>query len=77
MFPIGPIGRDAYSSALWGMGRAQEQVHRAGWKIAKGDVDSYADSFVELMRGQRYFSANAKVVQVQREMDKSLLDIFV
>ena len=67
---------DAYSFTLWGMRRAQNQVTGAAARIAKGDMDGYADAFVDLLRGQRYFAANTKVVQVQRSMDRSLLDIF-
>ena len=67
---------DAYSFALWGMRRAQGQLNGAAERIAKGDMGGYADAFVDLMRGQRSSAANAKVVQVQRTMDRSLLDIF-
>jgi hypothetical protein len=74
MFGLPPV-RDAYGYALWGMDRAQEQVLRGARQIARGDLDPGA--VVDMMRGQKYFAANAKVVQVQREMDKSLLDIFV
>jgi hypothetical protein len=67
------IGRDAYDSALLGMHRAEMQVWRGATKISRGDLDPGA--FVDLMRGQRYFAANIKVAQTQREMDRSLLDI--
>ena len=69
-----PIGRDTYDLALWGMHRAECQVYRGAARIARGDLDP--GNFVDLMRGRHYFSANVKVVQAQREMDKSLLDIF-
>ena len=69
-----PIGRDTYDLALWGMHRAERQVHRGAARIARGDLDP--GNFVDLMRGRHYFSANVKVVQAQRDMDKSLLDIF-
>jgi hypothetical protein len=68
-----PIGRDSYDLALWGMHKAERMVWRGASRIARGDLDPGA--FVDMMRGQRYFEANIKVVQVQREMDKSLLDI--
>lgn len=69
-----PIGRDSYDTALWGMHRAERQVLRGAVKIARGDFDPGA--FVDVMRGKHSFAANVKVVQAQREMDKSLLDIF-
>ena len=71
VFPL--ASRDAYDMALWGMHRAEMQVWRGATKISRGDLDPGA--FVDLMRGQRYFAVNIKVVQTQREMDKSLLDI--
>jgi hypothetical protein len=47
----------------------------AAMTVARGDVDRYADSFVQMMRARHAQAANLRVVQTQRDMDRSLLDI--
>lgn len=66
---------DAYSIALQGMRSSQQMLLHGARQIAFGGMDGYADAFVEIMRARHSFSANVKVVQVQQEMDRSLLDI--
>jgi hypothetical protein len=66
---------DAYSIALQGMRSSQQMLLDGARQIAFGNMDGYADALVEIMRARHSFAANVKVVQVQQEMDRSLLDI--
>jgi hypothetical protein len=65
-----------YSAALWGIRSAHSMMYDAAVTVANGDMDRYAESFVQMIRARHAQAANIKVVQAQREMDRSLLDIF-
>ena len=67
---------DSYSSALSGIRSAQNMMYEAAVTVANGDMDRYAGSFVQMMRARHAQAANIKTIQTQREMDRSLLDIF-
>jgi flagellar basal body rod protein FlgC len=68
---------DSYSTALSGIRAAHSMMYDAAVTVANGDMDRYAESFVQMMRARHAQAANVKVIQTQREMDRSLLDIFV
>lgn len=68
---------DVYSTALSGIRSAQGMMFDAAVTVSRGDVDRYAESFVQMMRARTAQAANIKTIQTQREMDRSLLDIFV
>ncbi len=67
---------DVYSTALSGIRSAHSMMHDAAVTVANGDMDRYAESFVQMMRARHAQAANVKVIQTQREMDRSMLDIF-
>ena len=67
---------DSYSSALSGIRSAQSMMYDAAVTVANGEMDRYAESFVQMMRARHTQAANIKTIQTQREMDRSLLDIF-
>jgi hypothetical protein len=50
-------------------------MYEAAVMVANGDVDRYAEAFVQMIRARHSHAANIKAVQVQREMDRALLDI--
>lgn len=51
-------------------------MYEAAVTVANGDIDRYAESFVQMMRARHAQAANIKTIQTQGEMDRSLLDIF-
>jgi flagellar basal body rod protein FlgC len=68
---------DSYSTALSGIRSAHSMMYDAAVSVANGDMDRYAESFVQMIRARHAQAANIKTIQTQREMDRSLLDIFV
>lgn len=71
----GPSTQSAYSLAVTGMNKAQDQMVNAVEKITSGDLNSLPESFQQLMFAKHSFAANAKMVSVLDETERHLLDI--
>lgn len=67
---------DVYSTALSGIRSAQNMLFDAAVTVSRADIDRYAESFVDMVRARTAQAANIKSIQTQREMDRSILDIF-
>lgn len=65
-----------YPIALMGMRSAQQGLFEAATTIAGGDIDRYAEGFVEMARARHTHAASIKMIGTQRSMDDALLDIF-
>ncbi len=75
MSGIGP-SQSAYSVALAGVQKAQQEMLSAAEKIASGNLDSLPESFQQLMVAEHSFAANLKMLAVLDETERHLLDIF-
>lgn len=72
---IGPASQSAYSAALQGVQKAQQEMVGAAERIASGDLDTLPESFQQLMIAELSFAANLKVLSVLDETERHLLDI--
>lgn len=61
--------------ALGGMQKAAASVAENAEKISSGEDLGSAESIVALKQAENAFQANAKVLEVEKKMTDSLLDI--
>jgi flagellar basal body rod protein FlgC len=68
-----------FSTPLSGLNAAESTVNRAASNIANnrfsGDEVDLSQEMVTLTQGQNDFAANVKLIQIEDQMDQSLLDI--
>jgi len=68
-----------FSTPLSGLNAAESTVNRAASNIVNnrfsGDEVDLSQEMVTLTQGQNDFAANVKLIQIEDQMDQSLLDI--
>jgi|GEM_PF-5360663 len=61
-------------SGLAGMNRAASDINAAAERISSGNSD-LAQDIPQVIISSHYYSASAKLISVEDEMNKSILDI--